>query len=432
MVAQRGAQGNGPGRSPMRATRAAGRGGGMLATAMGLREEWYVGDGLTDYLVVRRFDVGRDERGLVVDRWEAAQTAVGWLREPHNRRLILEVFERVRPHPFGGDGVTDRDFERTAERTVAHAFEHGDVVLLRVRERARIRTAGYSDAEFEPALGPEDRPAPQDTTVWIGIRLVDQEGSPVPGRPYRVVTPDGDTLDGKLDSNGAAMIKTIKTPGACRVSCPYVESHGSSTHVVQPGEHISGIAQAYGFDDYTTVWNDPGNADLAQQRTDPHVLQPGDQLHIPEAKDQATQKPTGAQHTFTTNRSPLKVRLKFLDLTKKPISGAQFTVAGTAVTTDGGGLAETTIDKSAASVPLEGTNTHVNLSAGGLNPSDDTTEKGWKARLFNLGFLWDPTVTDDDAEMQIAVQDFQAQYSLPLTGQLDDGTKAQLLQVYGC
>jgi hypothetical protein len=301
-----------------------------------------------------------------------------------------------------------------------------------VRERAHIRTVGTSDAELEPALGPEDRPAPQDTSVWIGIRLVDQEGTPVPGRPYRVVTPDGETIDGKLDSNGAAMVRTLKTPGTCKVSCPYVADHPELAHTVAAGEHISGIAQAYGFDDYKTVWSDPGNADLAQQRADPHVLQPGDQLHIPAAKDQAAPKPTSAQHTFTTKRSPLKVRLKFLDLAKKPISGGQFTVAGNALTTDGSGLVETTIDKSAASVPLEGTNTHVDLTAGGLNPSDDTTEKGWKARLFNLGFLWDPTVTDDDSEMQIAVEDFQAQYSLPLTGQLDDATRAQLLQVYGC
>jgi peptidoglycan hydrolase-like protein with peptidoglycan-binding domain len=34
--------------------------------------------------------------------------------------------------------------------------------------------------------------------------------------------------------------------------------------------------------------------------------------------------------------------------------------------------------------------------------------------------------------MLIALQDFQAQYKLTVSGQLDDATKAQLLQVHGC
>jgi hypothetical protein len=399
---------------------------------MGLRDEWYVRDGLTDYLVVLRFDVEQGERERAVDRWLARSMALGWLRHPRNRSLMLEVFERVRLHPFGGDGMSAYDFERAVEQALAQAFEHGDVILLAVRERARVRTSGYSDEEIEPALGPDSRPTRQDTTVWIGIKLVDEDGAPVPGRPYCVVTPDGETIDGQLDSNGAAMLKMLKTPGTCKVSCPFIASHGPLTHAVKSGEHISGIAEAYGFDDYADVWNHPENADLQQQRVDPHVLEPGDQVYVPEAKDQPALKPTGAQHTFTVKRSPLKVRLKFLDVTKKPISGGQFTLAGATLTTGSDGLVEATLDKSARAVPLEGTNTDVNLNAGGLNPSDDSTENGWKARLFNLGFLWDPTVEEDDDEMAVAVEDFQAQYALPVTGQLDDATKAQLLQMYGC
>jgi hypothetical protein len=74
----------------------------------------------------------------------------------------------------------------------------------------------------------------------------------------------------------------------------------------------------------------------------------------------------------------------------------------------------------------------VDLVVGGLNPSDDTSVAGYKARLYNMGFLWDPTVPDSDDEMLIALQDFQAQYSLTISGQLDDATKAQLVQTHGC
>jgi hypothetical protein len=37
---------------------------------------------------------------------------------------------------------------------------------------------------------------------------------------------------------------------------------------VKLGDHISGIAQSFGSDDYNHVWGHPDNADLAAQRTD--------------------------------------------------------------------------------------------------------------------------------------------------------------------
>ena len=75
--------------------------------------------------------------------------------------------------------------------------------------------------------------------------------------------------------------------------------------------------------------------------------------------------------------------------------------------------------------------TSFQLDLGAINPTDDTTDAGYKARLFNLGFLWDPTVADTDDEMLIALQDFQAEYSLTISGQLDEATKAHLTQTYG-
>lgn len=163
---------------------------------MTLREEWYVQDGLTDYLVVHRFDVDRDERGLVVDRWLATQTAVGWLRGARNRRPMLEVFERVRLHPFGGDGVSPYDSERSAERTIAQAFDQGDVVLLRVREQARIGATASSDKPTDPAL------APQATTKHVyKVCVLDDTGAPVAGAKLTLDIA-GDKQDRTTDGSG--------------------------------------------------------------------------------------------------------------------------------------------------------------------------------------------------------------------------------------
>lgn len=52
----------------------------------------------------------------------------------------------------------------------------------------------------------------------------------------------------------------------------------SAVHVVQPFEHISGIAHRYGFRDSHTIWDHPDNAALKRPREDPHVLLAGDQL----------------------------------------------------------------------------------------------------------------------------------------------------------
>ncbi len=171
---------------------------------------------------------------------------------------------------------------------------------------------------------------------------------------------------------------------------------------------------------------------MGLQRSDPHVLQPGDELTIPEVKAQpAANKPTSAKHPFQINLSPLKLRLTLLDLAAKPMPNAPVTVAGTSLTTDSNGLVEATVDKGAKDATLDSGGSEVDLSLGGLNPSDDTSDAGYKARLYNLGFLWDSSVDDTDDEMVIALQDFQAQYSLTISGQLDDATKAQLQQTYG-
>jgi hypothetical protein len=162
------------------------------------------------------------------------------------------------------------------------------------------------------------------------------------------------------------------------------------------------------------------------------VLVPGDALTIPEVKAQpAANKPTGAKHPFTMTRTPLKLRIKVLDRAAKPMAGVPVTVNGTALTSDGTGLVETAIDKTAQTLPMTDPDTTFQLAVGTINPADDATDAGYKARLFNLGFLWDPAVADTDDEMIIALQDFQAEYSLSISGQLDDATKAQLSQTYG-
>ncbi len=180
------------------------------------------------------------------------------------------------------------------------------------------------------------------------------------------------------------------------------------------------------------MWSDGKNADLASKRSVAHVLDDGDEVHIPELKPNAENKPTGAKHQFTIQQSPLKLRVKLLGADMQPVTDAACTLDGTSVTSDGDGIVEVPVDKLKAGSTLSVDGSDLALSIGRLDPLDDTTEAGWMARLFNLGFLIDPTVPDDGEELTFALEDFQAEYSLDVSGTLDDATKSKLKDVYGC
>jgi len=57
---------------------------------------------------------------------------------------------------------------------------------------------------------------------WIAIKLVDQDGEPVPGEEYRITLPDGSTVEGDLDKGGFARVNGID-PGTCQVSFPTID-----------------------------------------------------------------------------------------------------------------------------------------------------------------------------------------------------------------
>lgn len=78
--------------------------------------------------------------------------------------------------------------------------------------------AGGEDEASVRAIRGDDA-APEDSTHWIEIELVDEEGNPVPEESFWVECPDGSIAEGKLDSEGRARIDGID-PGTCTVTFP--------------------------------------------------------------------------------------------------------------------------------------------------------------------------------------------------------------------
>ena len=268
---------------------------------------------------------------------------------------------------------------------------------------------------------------------WIGIELVDASGRPLAGRRYRIELPDGAIREGGLDDHGIATITRTES-GTCRIECPFHPPTPGTAHFVAQGEHAPGIAARYGFDDFREIWDHPHNADLRARRPSPAVLAAGDELHVPARTSASTTRATGAQHRFVSKEAPLKLRVRLQDFLGRPLRDTSFEFVSRdtkePLTTDSDGHFETEIGKTDRDKRLLLDDFTVPLQIGSLDPIQE--ESGRNARLANLGYLLDPTDSSEDDDVHLAIEEFQADNDLALTGTFDSATQAKLLEVHGC
>lgn len=204
-------------------------------------------------------------------------------------------------------------------------------------------------------------------------------------------------------------------------------------HTVQQGEHLSALAEQYGFHGYAAIWEHPDNAELKQRRKNPHILAPGDEVTIPDRKAKVVDLATGASHRLEVRRSTLTLRLVILDGSRHPRSNEScaMTVEGTsrAVTTDDDGKVERAITATDRRASLELDDVEIPVDIGALDPVDRPS--GWQARLINLGYLESPIDDEDDPDLRSAVEEFQCDYQVTLTGRCDAATQQKILEAHG-
>lgn len=199
-------------------------------------------------------------------------------------------------------------------------------------------------------------------------------------------------------------------------------------HTVRQGDCFSNIAAQYGFP-WKTLWNHPDNAQLKELRKDPGVLFPGDVVSIPDKGLKEEPRPTDALHKFKKKAEPTHIKIRLL-LDDQPRTNLKYEldVAGANIkgSTDGGGFVEADIPPDAANGTLvagEGATRSVYyLEFGALDPID--TEEGVRKRLVSLGF-------DAEGDLADAVQGFQTQEGLAVTGTIDDALRATLKEKFG-
>ncbi len=209
----------------------------------------------------------------------------------------------------------------------------------------------------------------------------------------------------------------------------------AQNYTVRQGDHIFSIAAKFGFKDYRIIWDDANNAALKQKRGNPHVLYPGDVVHIPDKREKKEAIATTKVHRFQVNEEPLKLRLVLRDFDDEPIPNmdCELEVEGqvSKLKTNSKGMIEKEIPATAQKGVLKVPELDLELPVkiGHLDPNDE--ESGWKARLINLGYH--PRALDDKDSEQLgyAIEEFQCDNGLPVTGKLDAATKAKLKAAHG-
>ena len=215
----------------------------------------------------------------------------------------------------------------------------------------------------------------------------------------------------------------------------------AGNYTVKQGDYLSSIAKAFGFSDYQTIWNDPNNAQLKQQRQNPNVLFPGDILYIPDRDQRNESAATDQVHTYKKSSNDLKLRLTLLDQYEKPIANAKCVLTlGTAssnVTTDGSGKIEQDLQPDVHDGVLviqddqtPFNNVKITLKIGSLDPVDQIS--GQIGRLNNLGYLAGDPNQPDQTAFESAVEEFQCDNKLTVDGKCGPQTQATLKQVHGC
>jgi hypothetical protein len=206
-----------------------------------------------------------------------------------------------------------------------------------------------------------------------------------------------------------------------------------TNHVIGEGACVYSVAATSGFS-AETLWNHPSNAALKSKRINPLVLLAGDILHLPEKQLKTSAKSSGSRHKFRKGGTIVKLRLRLL-FDEKPRADLPYRIETGFIsltgTTDSKGFIEHSIPANLTDAKLfigQGSEEY-SLKIGYLDPVHETS--GVKCRLINLGYHSDRTANCELEDIKSALLAFQEDQGLPMTGLVDEVTKARLAELHG-
>jgi hypothetical protein len=220
-------------------------------------------------------------------------------------------------------------------------------------------------------------------------------------------------------------------------------------HVLESGECLQSLASAYGLADGKQIYDAPDNAALRKQRKSPAAVAPGDEVSIPEPKKYQATLPSNEVHRIVLDTPKAMLRIEVRDEAGEPLASKPYqlmigkeTLEGT---TTGAGLVEQPIPLSATEGTLvvhEKASKDEGRWSWRLKLADlegPETRRGAWQRLANLGY-WSAGAPPDDSAgpgdpardaFTAALRAFQHAEALDESGQLDDATRARLVERHG-
>lgn len=403
----------------------------------GNARSWKIRGRLGSWSLLHASEVPVADQGRLLPNTSALWLVRGWLRDPSLRGPLLAMLDELDPtRPLGR----------------ARGLDIGMLSWLLTSAIEEARIAVLEDV-WTPVAGipaePTDLPPPKPqkpatvTADWVAIRVTTDKGRPLVGARYRITLPDGGIRQGILDADGRVDIRNI-TSGPCDIVLPDFDAsewgvaerptEAGTVYTIRQGDHLAAISARHGFGTSATIWSHPRNAEIASVR-DPNVLFEGDEIFLPDKTTGVAFRDTGSEHAFQVVAETLYLRLRLLDPFGKPRSGVGCLIGVGGgddyeeSVSDGDGKVAREIDAMVhhAAVESAADAAEIPLLVGHLDPLGE--ESGYRARLYNMGYLLDPF--GDDDEMRIALEDFQADQELATTGTLDAPTLAAIGAAHG-
>lgn len=207
---------------------------------------------------------------------------------------------------------------------------------------------------------------------------------------------------------------------------------GTGEHQVQDGECIILLADQAGHF-WETLWDHPDNAEVKRARGSPHVLMPGDLVHVPEIESKDESGTTEVKHRFRRKGIPIHFEMCVKE-NGKPLKGHRYVliIEGRVIegiVPDDGVIKAHMLPQDRTGELRVGEPPRQRkfpLSFGTLDPA--FTRSGAAARLKNLGYL--PDDADDDA-FRSALSRFQMDHGVTESATVDNATASALVDANG-
>jgi hypothetical protein len=201
-------------------------------------------------------------------------------------------------------------------------------------------------------------------------------------------------------------------------------------YVIKQGDYLTALAFRRGFD-ALTIWNDPANSDLRQQRASMDMLAPGDIIQLPDERPVRSHHiSAGGNHRFVLGAVPKVTITLMLQDDNGPIVGTPYSIHGVhppiAGTSRQGGMVRFDVPVTISSVTIElpDRGTCLEVRIGHLDPIAEPS--GVRQRLNHLGFGPTPDGEPSSDAVSTSIGNFQQSCGLAATGQMDEETLTRL------